>query len=66
MSTLYKTALIIIIIGALNLGLVGLFQFDLVAELFDGQDTVVSRVIYTIFGLSGLVSIGLLLKPPSK
>lgn len=66
MSTWYKTALIILIIGAVNWGLIGIFQFDLVAELFDGQETVVSRVIYTLFCLSGLVSLGLLFKPRSE
>ena len=59
MGVWYKIALILVIIGALNWGLIGLFQFDLVAELFGGQDGAFSRVIYTLVGLAGLVSIGL-------
>ncbi len=62
MGTLYKIALILVIIGALNWGLVGLFEFDLVAELFGGQAAVGSRIVYTIIGLSGLLSIGYFLK----
>lgn len=46
-------ALVLAIIGALNWGLVGLFEFDLVAELF-GEMSVVSRIVYTLVGLSGL------------
>lgn len=49
-----KLALIIVILGALNWLLVGLFKFDVVASFFGGQDTRVSRVIYTIVGLAGL------------
>ena len=44
-------ALILVIIGALNWGMVGLFQFDLIASIFGGMSTVVSRIIYTIVGL---------------
>lgn len=47
-------ALILSIIGSLNWGLVGIFRFDLVAWLFGGQSAVVSRIIYTLVGLSGL------------
>ena len=47
-------ALILSIIGSLNWGLVGIFQFDLVAWLFGGQGSVVSRIIYTLVGLAGL------------
>ena len=43
-------ALILSIIGSLNWGLVGIFQFDLVAWLFGGQDAVISRIIYTLVG----------------
>lgn len=55
MSTLHWSALVLVIIGALNWGLVGLFQFDLVAALFGGQAAPVSRLVYTLVGLSGLV-----------
>ena len=47
-------ALILSIIGCVNWGLIGLFQFDLVAWLFGGQGSVVSRVIYTLVGLAGV------------
>ena len=47
-------SLIILIIGALNWGLVGLFQFDVIAAIFGGMSAVVSRVLYTIVGLAGL------------
>ena len=53
-------ALILSIIGSLNWGLVGIFQFDLVAWLFGGQDMVISRFIYTVIGLAGLWCISLL------
>ena len=52
-------ALILSIVGSLNWGLVGIFQFDLVAWLFGGQDSVISRIIYTVIGLAGLWCISL-------
>lgn len=55
-------ALILVIIGALNWGLIGLFQFDLVASLFGGMSAIISRVIYTIVGLAGLWGITLLFR----
>jgi len=42
-----RLALILVIIGALNWGLIGLFQFDLVATLFGGRDALISRIVYT-------------------
>lgn len=47
-------ALILLIIGGLNWGLVGLFQFDLVATLFGGESSTISRVVYTLVGLSAV------------
>jgi uncharacterized membrane protein YuzA (DUF378 family) len=47
-------ALILSIIGCVNWGLVGIFQFDLVAWLFGGTGSLFSRLVYTIVGLSGL------------
>ena len=47
-------ALILSIIGSLNWGLVGIFRFDLVAWLFGGQGSLLSRLVYTIVGLAGL------------
>ena len=55
-------ALILSIVGSLNWGLVGIFQFDLVAWLFGGQDSVLSRIIYTVVGLAGLWCISLLFR----
>lgn len=54
MRTAYLTALVVAIIGALNWGLVGLFQYDLVADLFGGETATASRFVYTVVGLSGL------------
>ncbi len=54
-------ALILVIIGALNWGLIGLFNFDLVATLFGGQTSLLSRIIYSIVGLAGLYSITFLM-----
>ena len=49
-----RIALLLVIIGAVNWGLVGIFQFDLVAALFGGQAAVLSRIIYTLVGAAGL------------
>ncbi len=55
-------ALILSIIGSLNWGLVGIFQFDLVAWIFGGQTGGISRVIYTLVGLAGLWCISFLFR----
>ena len=52
-----KLALILVIVGALNWGLIGLLQFDLVATLFGGMDSMLSRIIYALFGLAGIYAI---------
>ena len=62
MNTLQKTALALTIIGALNWGLVGLFQFDLVATIFGGADALLSRIIYVIIAIAGIINIGILFK----
>jgi uncharacterized membrane protein YuzA (DUF378 family) len=49
--------LTLVIVGAVNWGLVGLFQFDLVAALFGGQDAALSRIVYSLVGLAGLYQI---------
>lgn len=51
------TALILVIIGALNWGLIALFKLDLVASLFGGSHTFLSRLVYGLVGLAGLYSI---------
>lgn len=48
------TALTLIIIGAINWGLIGFFKFDLIATLFGGMESWVSRIIYALIGISGL------------
>jgi len=53
MKIIDKIALILIIIGAINWGLIGLFKFNLVEMIF-GDMTVLARVIYTLVGISGL------------
>ncbi|WP_453990918.1 DUF378 domain-containing protein [Bacillus nitroreducens] len=63
MNGLQRLALALVIIGAINWGLIGLFQFDLVASIFGGQDSFLSRIIYSLVGLSGLYSLMLLFKP---
>lgn len=55
-------ALILSIIGSLNWGLVSLFKFDLVAWIFGGQSTFLSRIIYGLVGLAGLWCITLLFR----
>lgn len=62
MKTLQRIALTLTIIGAINWGLIGFFYFDLVATLFGGQDAFLSRVIYSLVGISGLVCLTLLFK----
>ncbi|MGN1069532.1 MAG: DUF378 domain-containing protein [Candidatus Fimadaptatus sp.] len=57
-----RIALLLAIIGAVNWGLVGIFQFDLVAFVCGGQGAVVSRIIYTLVGLAGLWCISLLFR----
>lgn len=52
MKLLSRIALMLVIIGALNWGLVGLFKLDLIAELFGGMDSILSRIIYSLVGLS--------------
>lgn len=55
-----KISLVLVIIGAINWALIGIFQFDAVAWLFGGQAAVVSRIVYTVVGAAGLWCISLL------
>jgi uncharacterized membrane protein YuzA (DUF378 family) len=64
-SCLSVVSLILIIIGALNWGLWGFFQFDLVAWLFNGNTTWLARLVYAIVGLAGVWSLGFLCKMKS-
>lgn len=61
MKTIAYIAFILVIIGALNWGLIGFFKFDLVAAIF-GQMTALSRIVYALVGVSGLISAGAALR----
>lgn len=58
MKALYNIVLTLVIIGALNWLLIGVFKFDLVATIF-GNMSAISRIIYSLVGISGIISIGL-------
>ena len=57
-----KICLVLSIIGCLNWGLVGLFEFDLVAWIFGGPTAILSRIIYVIIALAGIWCISLLFR----
>ena len=59
MKGLDIVALILLIVGGLNWLLVGLFQFDLVATIFGGQDSLLAKIVYILVGLSALYCIKL-------
>ena len=59
MKIIDKIALTLIIIGALNWGLIGIFNFNLVSSIF-GEMTIISKIIYSLVGISGLWGIKLL------
>ncbi|GIW94379.1 MAG: hypothetical protein KatS3mg110_2420 [Pirellulaceae bacterium] len=52
---LWWIAFVLVVVGAVNWGLVGVAQFDLVAALFGGQSSPISRVVYSLVGLAGLL-----------
>ncbi len=56
METLQKIALVFTVIGAINWGLIGFFDFNLVANLF-GDASMLSRIIYMIVGIAGIINI---------
>ena len=58
LETLQKICLVFTIIGAIVWGLIGLFDFNLVAYLF-GDGSMLSRIVYTVVGITGLINIGL-------
>lgn len=60
MNVLNKVFLTLLIIGGVNWGLIGLFQFDLVATIFGGMASLVSRIVYTLVGISALYCITML------
>jgi len=60
MMIVNKIALLLVIVGALNWGLVGLFSFDLVAWIFGSATAIMSRIIYTLIALAGVWCISML------
>jgi uncharacterized membrane protein YuzA (DUF378 family) len=63
MKSLNLVTLVLLIVGGLNWGLVGAFQFDLVAALFGGQDQMLARAVYVLVGLSALWQVLALARP---
>jgi uncharacterized membrane protein YuzA (DUF378 family) len=59
-----KLALILVILGALNWGLVGLFGIDVVAWMFGGPAVIISRIIYTLVAIAGVWCVSLLFREP--
>ena len=57
-----RISLILVVIGAINWGAFGLFQFDIVACLFGGQDAIISRIVYTLVALAGIWCLSLLFR----
>lgn len=62
METLQKVALVLVIIGALNWGLIGLFEFDLVASIFGSATNIIAKIVYIIIAICGIINIGILFK----
>ncbi len=63
MNFLQKSALVLTIVGGLNWGLIGFFNFDLVAFLFGGGDTFLSHTVYALVGLAAITNLALLAVP---
>ena len=59
MAMLDRLALLLVIIGAINWGSIGLFQFDIVSWICGGADSVISRIIFTLVAIAGLWCISL-------
>ncbi len=57
MSMFYKICIILLIIGGINWGLIGLFSFNLVAWLFGGAASAISRIIFTLVGVAAICAI---------
>lgn len=65
MKIIDTIVLILVIIGSINWGLLGFFQFDLVAAIF-GDMSIFSRILYSVIGISGLYSISFFAKDTFK
>ncbi|MBR2707909.1 MAG: DUF378 domain-containing protein [Bacilli bacterium] len=59
METLQKTCLVLTIVGAINWGLIGLLDFNLVSTIF-GSGTMLEKLIYILVGIAGIINIGIL------
>ena len=57
-----RLALLLVVIGAINWGSVGLFQFDIVSWIFGGASSIVSRIIFTLVAIAGLWCISLIFR----
>ena len=62
MMIMDRIALILTVIGALNWGSIGLFQFDIVARIFGGPAALMSRIVYTVVALAGVWCISLIFR----
>ncbi len=58
-----RLALILLIVGGINWGLVGIFQFDIIAWLFGGTESIISRALYILVAISAVWCISLLFRP---
>ncbi|MGM0875545.1 MAG: DUF378 domain-containing protein [Bacillota bacterium] len=65
MSVIQRIALVLTIVGAINWGLIGFFGFNLVSAIF-GDASALTRIIYGIVGIAGLINLGLLFKPSEE
>ncbi len=61
MQIIQKIALVFTIIGAINWGLIGFFEYNLVESIF-GSTNMISNIIYALVGICGLINIGILFK----
>ncbi len=59
METLQKTCLVLTIVGAINWGLIGLFDFNLVSTIF-GNGSILEKIVYILVGIAGIINIGIL------
>jgi len=57
-------ALVLVVVGAVNWGLVGIAQFDLVAALFGGQAAPLARIVYSLVGVAGVALLAIRLRSP--
>ena len=65
-SIVFKICLVLLVIGGLNWGLVGLFDFNLVGWLFGGSASWISRVIFSLVGVAAIVAVPYLFMSPGS